>query len=68
MLERHWELADGKKRWRRIIPCSKVKEVLAEMHGGTSGEHLWSNRAIDKVGQVYYWLRLRGDVEGWCQE
>ena len=36
VLERHWESADGKRNTAHIvIPHSKVKEVLAEMHGGT---------------------------------
>jgi hypothetical protein len=69
MLEYHWESADGKKRTAQIvIPHGKVKEVLVEMHGGTSGGHLGTNKTIDKVRQRYYWLHLRGDVERWCQQ
>jgi len=41
VLERHWESADEKEKTAQIvIPHSKVKEVLVEMHGGTSGGHL----------------------------
>jgi len=41
MLERHWELAVGKKKMAQIvIPRNKVKEALAEMHEGTSRGHL----------------------------
>jgi len=47
-------------------PHSKVKEVLAEMHGGTSG-HLGLNKIINKIRQQYYWLHLRGDIERFCQ-
>lgn len=40
VLEHHWESADGKKMTiQMVIPCSKVKEVLAEMHGGTFEGH-----------------------------
>ena len=38
VLEPHWDSTDGKKRAQRIIPHSKLKEILPEMHGGTSGE------------------------------
>jgi len=69
VLVRHWESTDGKKKTAQVvIPRSKVKEVLAEMHGGTSGGHLGVNKTIDKVRQRYYWLHLRGDVERWCQQ
>jgi hypothetical protein len=57
VLERHWESVDGKKE------PAQVKEVMAEMRGGTSGGHLETNETIDKVWQRYYWLHLRGDVE-----
>jgi hypothetical protein len=50
-----------------VIPRSKAKEVLVEMHGGTSRGHLETNKTIDKFRQRYYWLHLRGDVERWCQ-
>jgi hypothetical protein len=69
VLVHHWELADGKKKTAQVvIPHSKVKEVLAEMHGGTSGRHLGVNKTIDKVQHRYYWFHLRGDVERWCQQ
>ena len=69
VLERHGESADGKKKTAQIvIPHSKMKEVLAVMHGGTTGGHLGANKIIDKVRQRYYWLHLRGDVERFCQQ
>jgi hypothetical protein len=44
VLERHWESADGKtKTAETVIPCGKVREVLAEMHR--------VNRTLDKVRQ-----------------
>jgi hypothetical protein len=45
VLEHHWESADRKKMTIQIvIPCSKVKEVLAEMHGGTFEGHLGAKK------------------------
>jgi hypothetical protein len=41
VLKRHWDSAYGKIRTAQIvIPRSKVREVLAEIHEGTSGGHL----------------------------
>ena len=61
VLVRHWESADGQKKTAQvIIPQSKVKEVLTDMHRGTSGGHLGANKTMDKVRQCYYWLHLRG--------
>ena len=68
VLEHHWWSANRKKKTaQRVISRSNVKEVLAEMHAGTYGVHLGTNKAIDKVQQRYYWLHLRGNIKRWCQ-
>jgi len=55
VLERHWESVDGKKESAQIvITHGNVKEVMVEMHGGTSGGHLGTNKTMDKVRQRYY--------------
>jgi hypothetical protein len=51
-----------------VIPRSKVKNVLTEMHGGPSGGHLGVNKTLDKVRQRYYWLHSMDDVEIWCRQ
>jgi hypothetical protein len=68
VLVQQWESADGKKMAQVVIPHSKVKEVLTEMQGSTSGGHVGVNKTIDKVRQRYYCLHLRGDVESSCQQ
>ena len=51
MLECHWESADRKKKTAQIvIPHSKVKEVLAVMHGGISGGHLGLTKSSIRSG------------------
>jgi hypothetical protein len=68
VLVRHWESADGKRTAQVVIPRSRVKEVLTEMHGGTSGGHLEVNKTIERARQRYYLLHLKDDVERWCQQ
>lgn len=64
VLIRIWQSPDGKTITDQVIlPRSKIKEVLEEMHSGVSGGHLGVNRTIDKVRQRFYWLHLRADVE-----
>jgi hypothetical protein len=54
MLERLWESADGRTKAAQVlIPRSKVKEVLTEMHGGPWGRHLGVKKTLDKVSQRY---------------
>jgi hypothetical protein len=69
MLQRHWESADGRTKTAHIVlPQSKVKEVLAELHGRPLGGQLGINKTLDKVRQWYYWLHSRNDIERWCQQ
>jgi hypothetical protein len=46
-----------------VIPRSRVKDVLTELHGGSSGGHLCVNKTLSKVRQRFYWLRARADIE-----
>jgi len=69
VLVRHWESADVKKKTTQVVTAhSKVKEVLVEMHGGTSGGPLGVKKSIDKIRQRYYWLHLKVDVQRWRQQ
>jgi hypothetical protein len=69
VLERLWESVDRRTKTAQVvIPRSKVKDVLTEMHGGPSGGHLGVNKTIDKVRQRYYWLHSRDNVERWCPQ
>ena len=62
--ERPWESADGMEKTAQIvIPQIKVKLLLVEMHGVSSGGYLGVNKIINKVRKSYYWLLLRSDVE-----
>jgi hypothetical protein len=68
ILECHLETANGEtKTAQRVLLENKVKEVLAELHGGHSG-HVGGNKTLDKIRQWFSWLYLRRDVERWCQQ
>jgi hypothetical protein len=69
VLERLWESVDGRTKTAQVvIPHSKVKKVLTEMHGGPSGGHFRVSKTLAKVKQRYYWLHSRDDFERWCQQ
>jgi thermostable 8-oxoguanine DNA glycosylase len=60
MLERLWESTDGRTKTAQVvIPHSKVKEVLTEMHGGLSLGRFGVNKTLDKVKRRYYCLHSR---------
>jgi hypothetical protein len=44
----------GKESVQNAIARGKVKEVIAEMHGGTSGEHLRTNKTIDRFDRQIF--------------
>jgi hypothetical protein len=69
MMKHLWESADGRTTTAQVvIPGSKVKEVLTEMHAGPSGGHFGVSKILDKVKQRYYWLQSRDDVRRWRQQ
>jgi hypothetical protein len=50
VLELHLESADrGTKTAQTVLPQSKVKKVLKELHGGSSGGHPGVNKTLDNV-------------------
>jgi hypothetical protein len=69
VLELHWESTDGKTRTAQIVlPRSKVREVLVEIHEGTSEGHLGVKKILEKARRRYYWLYLSSDFEKWCRQ
>jgi hypothetical protein len=69
VLESLWESVDGRTKTAQVvIPHSKVKEVLTEMHWEPSGGHFGVNKTLTTVKQRHYWLHSRYTVERWCQQ
>jgi hypothetical protein len=60
ILECHWEsTSEHSKIAKIVLPQSRVKDLLNELHGGPSGGHLGVNMTLGKVSQRYYWLQAR---------
>jgi hypothetical protein len=51
-----------------VVPRSRVKDVLTELHDGPSGGNLDVNKTLNKVRQRFYWLQARTDIEKWCKQ
>jgi hypothetical protein len=62
ILERNCEFANGQSQIAQVvIPRSRVKDVLMELHSGLSGGHLGINNTLNKVWRRFYWLQARRD-------
>ena len=69
LLKRAWESSDGKHTTMQLmVPATRTKEVLREMHNGGSGAHFGMNKTLSKVRERFYWVRCREDVENWCKK
>jgi transposase InsO family protein len=51
-----------------VLPKRRVKEVLQEIHGGTSGAHFGVNKTLGKIRERFYWVNARDDIETWCRK
>jgi hypothetical protein len=55
ILERNWESANDRSKIAQIVvPRSRVKDVLTELHDGPSGGQLGVNKTLHKVRQRFY--------------
>jgi hypothetical protein len=69
ILERNWGSANGRSKIAQIVvPRSRVKDVLTELHDKPSGGHLAVNKTLNKVRQRFYWLQKRTDIQKWCKQ
>jgi hypothetical protein len=68
-LERNCDSANGRSQiTQMVLPRSRVKDVLTELHVGSSGGHLGDYKDLNKFRQRYYWLQAKGDIERWCRQ
>ncbi|GBM51209.1 hypothetical protein AVEN_85928-1 [Araneus ventricosus] len=69
VLYHKWESEDGSScRWQLILPKSRIQELLRETHDSASGGHFGVMKTLSKTRELFYWDRLRADVEKWCRE
>ena len=69
LLKRAWESPDGRHvTMQVVVPATRIKEVLWEMHNGNSGAHFGIKKTLSKIRDKFYWIRCREDVESWCKK
>ena len=63
LLKRAWESPEGRHvTMQFVVPAPRIKEVLREMHNGSSGAHFGINKTLSKIREIFYWVRCRQDV------
>ena len=45
-----------------VVPRARVRDVLTECHGSTTGAHVGPRKTEQRVGAHYYWAAWRNDV------
>lgn len=69
LLKRTLESVDGtEQKLQLVIPKSKVREVLQELHDGTSRGHLGIKKTLEKVRKRSYWIHRTDDVKDSCRK
>ena len=54
-LYRHWESTDGKTSSNLLVViCSKMKEVLNELHNGASAGNLGATKTLERIKQCFF--------------
>jgi hypothetical protein len=67
--ERHFRAQLGirqrisSQRAQVVIPQSREKDVLLELHSGPLGGNLGINKTTNKARQMFYWLQAISDIE-----
>ena len=57
LLKRAWESPDGRHvTMQVVVPATRIKEVLREMHSESSGAHFGINKMLSKIRERFYWV------------
>ena len=55
---------DKKKGPRQVVTSEEmVKDILRQYHSNPLGGHSGINNTLDKIGRLYYWVGMKGDVK-----
>ena len=69
VLFRKWESENSRTtRDRLVLPKQKVNEVLEELHSGSFGGHLGSNKTLKNAQMRYYWVGMKDDVRSFIRQ
>ncbi|GBM89266.1 hypothetical protein AVEN_180417-1 [Araneus ventricosus] len=69
ILYRMWESNYGRScQWQLIVLKSRIPEILQKTHDSASGGHFGVMKTFSKTQELFFWDRLRADVEKWCRE
>ena len=59
--------ANENKALRTVIPATKVRDVLADVHDGKLGGHYGISKTYLKVSTKYWWPNAHKEVKQWCE-
>ena len=55
------------KTLRIVVPTDSRKELFDDAHSGMFGAHLRSAKIHSQLGQHYWWLSMRADINSWAR-
>lgn len=60
--QRYSELADPSDPWKLVIPKEKRLEIINSSHCDPCSGHAGVFKTVARIGNTYYWPKLRADV------
>ena len=53
-------------RWQIIMPRTRKRAVLQQMHDAPLGGHLGTEKTLRKIQDCFYWVNMKEDVINYC--
>ena len=50
-----------------MVPCTALKEIIKQIHGGDTSEHLGVDKTVHKLKERYYWPGHWNNVQLFCK-
>ena len=67
VLHRRWIGSHGSSdRWQIIIPRTRRRAVLQQMHDGPLAGHFGVDKTLKKVQESFYWVNMKDDIISYC--